>query len=59
MTDADDARSFAAGDAPLAFPRHLLPVEPGDDAEVVLEAVIPAPDDGTALRPRRGVFSAF
>jgi N utilization substance protein B len=53
MTDADDARSFAAGDAPLAFPRHLLPVEPGDDAEVVLEAVIPAPDDGTALRPRR------
>ena len=41
------------GDAPLAFPRHLLPVEPDEDAEVVLEAVIPATDDGKTLRPRR------
>ena len=66
MTDADDPRAEAAADirddapradpsdhSPLAFPAHLLPVEPDDDTEVILEEVIPAPDDGKALRPRR------
>jgi N utilization substance protein B len=53
VTDAADPRAPASGGEALAFPRHLLPVEPGDDAEVVLEAVIAAPDDGTVLGPRR------
>jgi N utilization substance protein B len=53
VSEPDDRRGAPGGDPPLAFPRHLLPVEPGEDAEVVLEEVIPAPDDGKVLRPRR------
>ena len=66
MTDADNPRAEAAADirddapradpgdhSPLAFPAHLLPVEADEDAEVILEEVIPAPDDGKTLRPRR------
>lgn len=53
MSDAGETRASGRDDAPLAFPRHLLPVEPDEEAEVVLEAVIPAADDGKALRPRR------
>ena len=46
-------QSAKSGDRALAFPRHLLPVEPDEDAEVVLEEVIPATDDGKTLSPRR------
>jgi transcription antitermination protein NusB len=66
VTDPDDPRAEAAADrrddaprpepsdhSPLAFPRHLLPVEADEDAEVVLEEVITASDDGKRLRPRR------
>ena len=66
MTDPDDPRTEAAADrrddayrparsdaAPLAFPRHLLPVEADEDSEVVLEEVIASADDGKPLRPRR------
>ena len=53
MTDVGDSRAPTESTGALAFPRHLLPVDPDEDSEVVLEAVIPASDDGKALRPRR------
>jgi len=66
VTDPDDPRAEAAADrrddaprpapvdhSPLAFPRHLLPVEADEDSEVVLEEVITPSDDGKRLRPRR------